>query len=238
MIGMSSVRRVEIVGVVVLREDAALVDALGRDLGLASSSAAAPASARRARRRRAHARGAAPRSTATQHITFDATKCFGSPRISQMPWSGSDESLDRLCRRESQMPSHTAGAIWPPRRWCDGHRVEQHPPHVVLVLVVRAVADAHRPGAAVAGEVVERVLGEVGLAADAVHDLEVEAARRRVDRRQRLEHEREVLERLPVEAEVVQRAQHERGVADPRVAVVPVALAARRLGQRRRAPRP
>ena len=50
---------------------------------------------------------------------------------------------------------------------------------------------------------------------------------------QRLEEEREVLERLPVEAEVVQRPQHERGVADPRVAVVPVALAARRLGQRR-----
>ena len=50
---------------------------------------------------------------------------------------------------------------------------------------------------------------------------------------ERLEEEREVLERLPVEAEVVQRPQHERGVADPRVAVVPVALAARRLGQRR-----
>ena len=50
---------------------------------------------------------------------------------------------------------------------------------------------------------------------------------------ERLEHEREVLERLPVEAERVQRAQHERGVADPRVAVVPVALAARRLGERR-----
>ncbi len=38
---------------------------------------------------------------------------------------------------------------------------------------------------------------------------------------------------LPVEAERVEAPQHERGVADPRVAVVPVALAARRLGQRR-----
>ena len=39
---------------------------------------------------------------------------------------------------------------------------------------------------------------------------------------------------LPVEVEVVQRLQRERRVAHPRVAVVPVALAAGRLGQRRR----
>ena len=39
---------------------------------------------------------------------------------------------------------------------------------------------------------------------------------------------------LPVEVEAVQRLQRERGVAHPRVAVVPVALAARRLRQRRR----
>ena len=56
-------------------------------------------------------------------------------------------------------------------------RVEQHPPHVVLVLVERAVADAHRARVAVPGEVVERVLGEVGLAADAVHDLQFGLAR-------------------------------------------------------------
>ena len=37
---------------------------------------------------------------------------------------------------------------------------------------------------------------------------------------------------LPVEAERVEAPQHERGVADPGVAVVPVALAAGRLGQR------
>ncbi len=54
------------------------------------------------------------------------------------------------------------------------------------------------------------------------------------DPRHRLEHEGEVLERLPVEAEPVERAQHERGVADPGVAVVPVARPAGRLGQRGR----
>ena len=48
-----------------------------------------------------------------------------------------------------------------------------------------------------------------------------------------LDQEGEVLERLPLEAEVVQRLEHETGVADPRVPVVPVALAAGRLGQRR-----
>ncbi len=31
----------------------------------------------------------APRSHATQHMTFDETKCFGSPRTSHMPRSGS-----------------------------------------------------------------------------------------------------------------------------------------------------
>ena len=39
---------------------------------------------------------------------------------------------------------------------------------------------------------------------------------------------------LPVEAERVEAPEHEGGVADPGVAVVPVALAARRLGQRGR----
>ncbi len=33
----------------------------------------------------------APRSAATQHITLDAVKCRGSPRISQMPRSGSGQ---------------------------------------------------------------------------------------------------------------------------------------------------
>ena len=42
------------------------------------------------------------------------------------------------------------------------------------------------------------------------------------------------LVRLPIEVEVVQRLERERRVADPGVAVVPVALASRRLGQRRR----
>ena len=82
---------------------------------------------------------------------------------------------------------------------------------------------------------VERVLGEVGFAADPVHDLNLEAvATAGLDRAaQRVEDEGEVLERFPVEAETVERAQHERGVADPRVAVVPVPFAAGGFRERR-----
>ena len=111
-----------------------------------------------------------PRSTATQHMTFDATKCFGSPRISQMPWSGSaNRSMAWSTNEADRFPDGGLDLSAPPL--LDRHRVEEHPPHVVLVLVEGAVADAHRPRVAVTGEVVERVLGEVGLAADAVHDL-------------------------------------------------------------------
>ncbi len=77
------------------------------------------------------------------------------------------------------------------------------------------------------------MFGEIGLTPDPVHDLEVPRARLAA-RAQCLDQEGEVLERLPLEAEVVQRPEHERGVADPGVAVVPVALAARRLRERGR----
>src|SRR5919108_3504774 len=104
-------------------------------------------------------------------------------------------------------------------------RVEQHPPDVVLTVVVGAVADPDGPGAVVARKVVERLLGEVLLPADSVHDLEAVRA-------DRLGQEREVLVCLPVEAQVEQPREEEGRVADPGEAVVPVALPARRFGQR------
>ena len=45
----------------------------------------------------------------------------------------------------------------------------------IMALVVGTVPDTNRPRVAVSGEMVERVLGEVGLTADPVHDLNVEA---------------------------------------------------------------
>ena len=106
-------------------------------------------------------------------------------------------------------------------------RVEDRAPHVVLVLVVGAVADADRRGALVAGQVVERLLGQLVLAADAVHDLEL-----RLLALGHVGHEVEEVVGLPVEPQRVEAPEHEGGVADPGVAVVPVALAARGLGQR------
>ena len=169
----------------------------------------------------------APRSAATQHISFDEVKCFGSPRISQMPRSGSRHFFSIVstwCFTIGQTRSSQVVA----RLRVQVHRVEQRAPHVVLVLAVRAVPDPHRPRALVAREVVERELGDLALAVDRVHDLEVLGARLRD-----VGDEVEEVVRLPVEPERVEAPQHERGVADPGVAVVPVALPARRLGQRR-----
>jgi hypothetical protein len=53
------------------------------------------------------------------------------------------------------------------------NRVEQDAPHIVLALVPRAVADPDRASAVVTGQVIERVFGQLTLAADPVHDLEI-----------------------------------------------------------------
>ena len=113
----------------------------------------------------------------------------------------------------------------------DLHGVEEHPPHVVLVLVPRSVAYPHRPRVPPARQVVEGVLGQVLPTVDAVHDLQVEVA---AGPAHRLDHEGEVLERLPVEPEPVERSQHEGGIADPGVAIVPVARPTGCLGERGR----
>ena len=72
-------------------------------------------------------------------------------------------------------------------------------------------------------------LGQVAAPVDPVHDLQ-----RAVVVGLDVGDELHELVGLPVEVEPVQRLQRERAVAHPRVAVVPVALAAGRLGQRRR----
>src|SRR5689334_18133327 len=107
-------------------------------------------------------------------------------------------------------------------------RIEQGAPDVVLTLAVGAVADPHRAGAAVAAEVVERALGQLPLAADPVHDLQAGVVLADVD------DEAHEVARLLVEAERVQGPEAEGRVADPAVAVVPVALVAGGLRQRGR----
>ena len=107
------------------------------------------------------------------------------------------------------------------------HRVEHRAEHVVLALVVGAVADAHRARAFVALEVLERRLLQVPLARDPVHDLQ-----RAILVALQVGHVLDEVVGLPVQPERVQAPQRERGVAHPAVAVVPVAFPVRRLGQR------
>src|SRR5512133_3230953 len=105
--------------------------------------------------------------------------------------------------------------------------VEQHAPDIVLPLVPGVVAYPHRTRAFVAAEVIERDLVQPAAPVDAVHDLQVPVLDPVGD-------EVEEVGRLAVEAEGAEGPEHERRVAQPAVAVVPVALAAGRLGQRGR----
>ena len=109
-------------------------------------------------------------------MSFEYTKCRGSPRTSQMPWSCS-------CQR----PRGGVGEVDEERRVARARvpvellgepvrRVEQLAVDVELALVPRAVADPHRRAVAPARQVRELALGEVVLAADAEHDLQVGAA--------------------------------------------------------------
>ena len=98
--------------------------------------------------------------------------------------------------------------------------VERRAEDVVLVLVEGAVADAHGTRSRVPREFGNRRFGQVAPAVDPVHDLQP-AVRVGLDVGDEL-HE---LVRFPVEVEVEQRLQRERRIADPGVAVVPVALA-------------
>ena len=135
---------------------------------------------------------------------------------------GRDRRLDLFA---DQLP--VGFGAGPPQRFLvQVDRVEQRAPDVVLVLVVGAVADPHRSRPAVAPEVVEGALGQVLLAADPVHDLQVRvlAADFEDEFHERL--------RLLAEAERVQGPEAEGGVADPAVAVVPVPFPAGRLRQR------
>ena len=151
---------------------------------------------------------------------------MGSPRASQIPWSG-------RCQAEAA----AFGLLEDDRRHVLGHalaglrvdvdRVEQGAVDVVLALLVGGVSDPHRLRPDVASQVVERLLGQLRLAADAEHDLGLGAAAV-----EELADELHELARLLVEADHVQAPEGEGRVTDPGVPIVPVALPARRLGQR------
>ena len=219
-------RGVERVGLVVLAQDAAITDAVLEDV-------AADLLGRRPPGRLqlgvatdlGQLRGAVERDPAHElrrHVVLRL-----APRLPDALVRVPPHGRRALGLRLDDRPEPSRQPLAPAR--VQEERVEDGAVDVVLPLVEGAVADPHRARSGVPGEVVERRLGQVAATVDPVHDLE-RAVVVRLDVRDEL-HE---LVRLPVEVQVVQRLQGERRVAHPRVAVVPVALAARRLGQRGR----
>ena len=108
---------------------------------------------------------------------------MGSPRASQMPWSGRRQACGRRLRLLEDDRRHLLGHALAGLR-VDVDRVEQGAVDVVLALLVGGVADPHRLRSDVAVQVVERLLGQLRLAADPEHDLglgatTVEEVRRR-----------------------------------------------------------
>ena len=225
---------VEVVGLVVLAEDAAGRDALVQHLrldlvGRPPATASARSSSPRSSARRM------PRSTATQHITLDAVNCLGLAPDLPDPLVGVVAVVDGLV--------HEGGHPLPRRL---GHLHLRAPDLVSIAsssspqtssccwskapLPTRTGRDPRQPDRWSSVCSVRSLL-----AADAVHDLEGERRRRRLGARavqHRLQDEGEEVDRLPLEAQPVERPQDERRVADPGVAVVPVPLAARGLGER------
>lgn len=144
-----------------------------------------------------------------------------------MPRSGvrHDAARSSTSRHCSAHRALRLGQTGVARRGERGHHLAEH---VVLDLTRREVADPHGAGPGVPRQVLEQDLRQPSSAVEPVHDLQVP----RVTRDGALE-PRAPLRRLLAEALLDECLERERGVAQPAVAVVPVALAAERLGQRR-----
>ncbi len=93
--------------------------------------------------------------------------------------------------------------------------------HVELQLRVRGIADAHRRRILITGQAVDFPFGEPPLAADAVHDLQLIGGAGN-----RAQQPFAPSPRLFVIAGVHGAEQRQGGVAQPAIAVIPIALAA------------
>ena len=216
---------VERVGRVVLAQHATLVDAVLEDVGADLLRDRGPIGlTRRAAANLGELGGAVQRDPA--HQLGGDVVLRRAARLPDSLVGLAPDALGVLGLRLHDRPQASREPFAAPRMQQD--RVERGAVHVVLALVERAVADAHGTRAGVAGELVERRFGQVAPPVDPVHDLE-----RAVGVGLQVGDELHELVGLPVEIEPVQRLQRERRVADPGVAVVPVAFAAGRLGQRR-----
>ena len=229
--GQQQERGVEAVGLVVLAEHAPLGDALVQDLGLDLVGAGLPPLGAFVVAAFLGEVGAARGRDPAHHL--------GGGEVLGVAADLPDALVGLVPVVQGRV--HETGEAVPHRRHdrarapveLDVQRVEDHPPDVVLLLVPGAVPDPDRARPAIAGQVVEGLLGQVAFPADAVHDLQLELAVE-VTPADRVEDEAPVLDRFPVEAQPVQRAEHERRVPDPGEAVVPVAGPAPGLRQRGR----
>ena len=169
------------------------------------------------------------RSTVIQHITLEKTWCRGGRRASQMPWSGSCQRRRTASTMFSRHPplvvADRAAGVGDGRDQV-GDRAED----VELELVVGEVADPDRPGAGVPGQGVDDRLGAQLVAVDGVE--RVQPLRVPAGALDAAVHPAQQRLGLLDGAEVDQRAGGHRRVAQPAVAVVPVADAAQLLGQR------
>ena len=217
-------RGVELVGPVMLPEDAPVADPVGEDVLADPLGLGAPAGGPLALAARLRQAGAAIDGDPAHQLRGDVVLRFVArlPDPLVRPLPDLDRRLDLL---GGDLPEPLADAA--ERSRVDVDRVQQGAVDVVLMLRVGRVPDPYRLRADVAVEMVEGALGQLLLAADPVHDLQV-----RVIDADALDEAHEV-GCLVVEPEHVQAPEREGGVADPGVAVVPVALAAGRLRQRR-----
>ena len=150
----------------------------------------------------------------------------GSPRTSQMPWSGlapAAAAASAQAPRNGGCPRRRS-ASWSGSR-CGG--AEQLAVDVELPLVPGAVADPHGPAVPPAGEVGSS--RSVRSCSPPTPNMICSVRSRRTASRGRGGHEGEELVGLVRAGRDPQRLHGEAGVADPGVAVVPVALAADRL---------
>src|SRR5215207_3176119 len=217
-------RGVERIGVVVLHEDAAIVGAVLADVRMHLLGGAFPALGRF----RVAAQAREPRPAIGRNPAEHLRRSEVLGLAADLPDStvGFTPMLERsLDLAGEQWPEAVVEAITRARVEPDG--VEQHAPDIVLCVVPGVVADADRAGAVVTGKVVERLLVELCAAIDAVHDLKFLVL-------DPIGYEVEVVARFPLAAQGGESPEHEGRVAQPAVAVVPVALTAGCLGQRGR----
>jgi hypothetical protein len=163
-------RRVERVRVVVLGEHAALVEPVGQHVGVDLVGRDLPG----ARLLLVAAQPGQARAAVHGHPAHDlgGGEVLGIPAHLPDPAVGLAPVLHRaLDLVDDDRPDLLGHLVAGLRVQVD--RVQQGAPHVVLALVVGAVADAHGLRALVAREVVERLLLQHPLPADAVHDLQV-----------------------------------------------------------------